>query len=134
MKTGIIGLGAMGAPMARNLHAAGYLVSVWNRSADKAAQLHADTGVHVAATPVELARACELVILSVSADADVLEMIEALKPGLQEGTVVLDTSTVSRTTAQQAAALLHPQHVSRRPGLRWYRGRPQRHAGHDGRR
>jgi len=109
MKTGIIGLGAMGAPMARNLHAAGYLVSVWNRSADKAARLHADTSVIIAATPVELARQCELVILSVSADADVLEMIEALKPGLQEGTVVLDTSTVSRTTAQQAAALLHPQ-------------------------
>jgi len=108
MKTGVIGLGAMGAPMARNLHAAGYLAAVWNRSPDKAAQLHAATGVTVAATPAELAQACELVILSVSADADLLEVIAALQPGLQDGAVVLDTSTVSRATAQQAAAALQP--------------------------
>ena len=108
MKTGIIGLGAMGAPVARNLHAAGYLAAVWNRSADKAAQLHADTGVPVAGSPAELARTCELIILSVSADADLLEVITALQPGLQDNAVVLDTSTVSRATAQQAAATLHP--------------------------
>jgi len=108
MKTGVIGLGAMGAPLARNLHAAGYLAAIWNRSPDKAAQLHADTGVPIAETPSALADQCELVILSVSADADVLEVIEALKPGLREGAVVLDTSTISRATAQQAAALLQP--------------------------
>lgn len=108
MKTGIIGLGAMGAPMARNLHAAGYLAAIWNRSPEKAAQLHVETGVPVTASPAELAQQCELVILSVSADADVLEVIEALKPGLQADAVVLDTSTVSRATAQQAAALLNP--------------------------
>jgi len=32
MRTGVIGLGAMGAPMARNLHQAGYLEAVWNRT------------------------------------------------------------------------------------------------------
>jgi 3-hydroxyisobutyrate dehydrogenase len=98
----------MGAPMARNLHAAGYLAAVWNRSPDRAAQLHADTGVFVADSPAELARRCELVILSVSADADVLEVIEAVKPALREGAVVVDTSTVSRATAQQAADQLQP--------------------------
>jgi 3-hydroxyisobutyrate dehydrogenase len=108
MKTGVIGLGAMGAPMARNLHAAGYLAAVWNRSPDKAAQLQAESGVPVAASPAALAEQCELLILSVSADADVLEMIDALRPGLPEGAVVLDTSTVSRATARQAAARLLP--------------------------
>jgi len=108
MKTGIIGLGAMGAPMARNLHAAGYLATIWNRSPDKAARLHAETGVVVADSPAALAQACELVILSVSADDDVLEVINALKPGLREGAVVLDTSTVSRASAQRAAGLLPP--------------------------
>lgn len=108
MKTGIIGLGAMGAPMARNLHAAGYLAAVWNRSPEKAAQLHADTGAVVAETPADLAARCELVILSVSADADVLAVIDALKPGLREGAVVLDTSTVSGATARAAAERLAP--------------------------
>ncbi|MEZ5541074.1 MAG: NAD(P)-dependent oxidoreductase [Pseudomonadota bacterium] len=108
MKTGVIGLGAMGAPMARNLHAAGHLAAVWNRTPDKALLLREETGVAVAATPAELARACELVILSVSADADVLELVESVRPALRAGSVVLDTSTVSRATAQQAAAALPP--------------------------
>ena len=106
MKTGIIGLGAMGAPMACNLHRAGHLATVWNRSDEKAQQLAGELGVPVAPAPAALAEHCELIILSVSADADVLEMIRAIQPGLGAGKVVLDTSTVSRETAQQAAALL----------------------------
>ena len=96
MKTGVIGLGAMGAPMARNLHKAGYLETVWNRTAEKSGQLAGELGVAVAADPKALASQCELVVLSVSADDDVLEMVRALLPGLHAGTAVLDTSTVSR--------------------------------------
>jgi 3-hydroxyisobutyrate dehydrogenase len=106
MKTGIIGLGAMGAPMARNLHQAGHLAAVWNRTPDKAQQLSDELGVSVAASPATLAEDCDLIILSVPADEDVLAVIEALRPGLQPGSVVLDTSTVSRETAQQAAQML----------------------------
>ena len=36
MQTGFVGLGAMGVHMARNLHKAGLLTGVWNRTADKA--------------------------------------------------------------------------------------------------
>ncbi len=103
MKTGIIGLGAMGAPMARNLHQAGHLATFWNRTRDTAAALERELGVHAAADPQALAGACELIILSVSADADVLEMIESLLPGLQRDSVVIDTSTISRETARVAA-------------------------------
>ena len=111
MKTGVIGLGAMGAPIARNLHQAGHLAAVWNRSPDRAAQLHADTGVYIASSPADLATRCELVILSVSADADVLEVIDALRPGLRANAIVVDTSTVSRDTARAAAARLQPDAV-----------------------
>ena len=106
MKTGIIGLGAMGAPMARNLHRAGHLAAVWNRSADKALQLGNELAVTVVATPVALTQACELIIMSVSADEDMLEVVSALMPGLQPGSVILDTSTVSRSTALAAAEQL----------------------------
>jgi 3-hydroxyisobutyrate dehydrogenase len=108
MKTGIIGLGAMGEPMARNLHAAGFLVTLWNRTAVKAQQLAAEIGVPVAADPASLAQQCELIILSVSADEDLLQVIDALLPGLQADTVVLDTSTVSRETATKATTRLRP--------------------------
>lgn len=112
MKTGIIGLGAMGEPMARNLHAAGFLVTLWNRTAAKAQQLAAEIGVPVAADPASLAQQCELIILSVSADEDLLQVIDALLPGLQADTVVLDTSTVSRETATKAATRLRPVAVA----------------------
>jgi len=105
MKTGVIGLGAMGAPMARNLQKAGYLKTVWNRTTATAQQLADELGVPVAADPAALAGQCELVVLSVSADDDLLEIMQALLPGLHAGCVVLDTSTVSRETAIQAAAL-----------------------------
>ena len=106
MKTGVIGLGAMGAPIARNLRRAGHLACVWNRTADKAAQLRDALDIPIAKDPADLAHRCELIILSLSADGDVLEVIDALLPGIQPGTVVLDTSTISPATAREAAARL----------------------------
>ena len=108
MKTGVIGLGAMGAPMARNLRKVGYLKTVWNRTTATAQQLADELGVPVATDPAALAAQCDLVVLSVSADVDLLEVMQALLPGLHAGCVVLDSSTVSRETAIQAAALAHP--------------------------
>ena len=106
MQAGVIGLGAMGVPIARNLHKAGCLQCVWNRTVDKAVQLGAELNVAVADDPALLAQQCELIILSVSADSDVLDMVQSLLPGLVPGTVVVDTSTVSRETARQVAEML----------------------------
>ena len=82
MRTGVIGLGGMGAPMARNLQRAGLLETVWNRTRATAEALAAELGVPAAFDPAELAGRCELVILSVSADADMLEMVDAILTGL----------------------------------------------------
>ena len=106
MLTGVIGLGGMGAPMACKLSAAGKLVTVWNRTRTTADALAGKLGVPVADDPAALAGQCELVILSVSADADVLQMVNALLPGLRPDTIVVDTSTVSREAAQAAAATI----------------------------
>lgn len=106
MKAGFLGLGAMGRPMALNLHRAGLLSAVWNRNAAKAADLAAATGCRQAPDPSDLATDCDAVVLCVSGDADVLEMIEALRPGLNPGAVVIDCSTVSAATASRAAETL----------------------------
>lgn len=103
MKTGIIGLGAMGYPMAVNLHRAGLLVASWNRTVAKAEMLQRETGVEPAASPADLAHKADVVVINVSADADVMEMVEAILPGLTPGQIVIDASTVSRETAVQAA-------------------------------
>jgi len=44
LKTGFVGLGAMGAHMARSLHRAGLLAGAWNRTPAKTAALAAETG------------------------------------------------------------------------------------------
>ncbi len=106
MKTGFIGLGAMGVGMARNLARKGLLVSVWNRSPAKAAALAAETGAGAATDPATLAAGVDLVVLCVSADADVLAMIDALLPAARPGLIVVDCSTVSAATAREAARRL----------------------------
>ena len=108
MRTGFVGLGAMGSHMARNLHRAGLLVAVWNRSAVKARTLASELTVDAPATLAELASGCEAVVCCVSADADVLAVARALAPALRRGALVIDCSTVSAETARQAAQLLAP--------------------------
>ena len=106
MKTGFIGLGAMGLPMARNLAKAGLLNGVWNRSPAAAAALAAETGVDSYQDPETLAADCDLIVLCVSADADVLELVGRVAGRLRPGSIVVDCSTVSADTARNAAATL----------------------------
>jgi 3-hydroxyisobutyrate dehydrogenase len=106
MRVGFIGLGAMGAPMAHKLHEAGMLAGVYNRTLSKAMIFASDhEGLRVAASPADLTD-CEVAITCVSADADVLEMVDALAGALPEGAVVVDCSTVSAETAQAAGQRL----------------------------
>ena len=128
----------MGRGMARNLHRAGLL--------------HARLEPHRRARPRELAdelrrpapqrirpnspALCDVVVLCVSADADVLEMVDAMLPGLRPGTIVIDCSTVSADTAREAARRLaeRSRRVPRRAGQRRRRRRAQGHARDHGRR
>lgn len=111
MKTGFIGLGAMGAPMARNLHKAGLLTAVYNRTPEKAGLLAAELGCAAPGSVAGLAELCDAVVLCVSADADVLEVVAALAPSLRRGTLVIDCSTVSAATARKAADSLSPHGI-----------------------
>ncbi len=106
MRTGFLGLGAMGAPMARNLHRAGLLSGVWNRTPAKAQALAAELGCAAAAAPAQLAAGCDALVLCVSADADVLGVVEAIAPAVRAGTLVIDCSTVSAETARRASGLV----------------------------
>ncbi|MBU2569661.1 MAG: NAD(P)-dependent oxidoreductase [Gammaproteobacteria bacterium] len=103
---GLIGLGAMGAGMARNLAKAGFLAGVYNRTASKAQALSDELGVVAFDTPPELAAACELILICISRDEDVLEMVTAVAQTVKPGAVVVDMSTVNSATAQQAAEIL----------------------------
>lgn len=103
LRVGFIGLGAMGDGMARNLHRRGLLQAVWNRTPERAQSLAGELGCQAPSNIAELARQCDIVMLCVSADADVLEVVAALQTGLRRGSIVIDCSTVSADTARAAA-------------------------------
>ena len=112
MKTGVIGIGAMGSGIALNLHKAGYLHGVWNRTRSKAEDVAARTDAIPFDSPAQLAAQCELILLCVSRDEDVLEMVSQVAANVPAGAIVVDTSTVSSATAIQAASILAEKDVA----------------------
>jgi 3-hydroxyisobutyrate dehydrogenase len=106
LRTGFVGLGAMGLPMALNLHRAGLLAGAWNRTGARAEALAAETGVPVFPSPAALAAACDVVVTCVSADDDLLEVVTGLASALRPGAIVVDCSTVAAGTAREAARQL----------------------------
>ena len=112
LRVGFAGLGAMGIPMAKNLHKAGLLSAVWNRSREKATALAADTGCAAPESLSAFAKGLDVVVVCVSADADVRAVIEGFAPGLAKDTLVIDCSTVSADTARWAEGFLAPRGVA----------------------
>ena len=93
MKLGFVGLGAMGLPMTRNLVEAGHDVFVASRSrppVDEAVAFGATDG----GTLTDVAEAGEVTILCVPNSPDVVQVVEAMLPGLGPGKIVVDCSTI----------------------------------------
>lgn len=101
----------MGRGMARNLHHAGLLTGIWNRTVERGRECADELQVALADDLSGLASSSDVVVLCVSADADVLEIVTAMLPALRPGTVVVDCSTVSADTAREAARRLAAQSV-----------------------
>jgi 3-hydroxyisobutyrate dehydrogenase len=108
MKVGFVGLGTMGAPMARNLLKAGFDVTVHNRTRAKEEPLASD-GAQRAATPAEAADGADVVVTIVSDTPDVEQVLFAqngVAAGAQPGTVIVDMSTISAEATKNFGARL----------------------------
>lgn len=105
---GFLGLGIMGAPMARNLKKKGFEVVVWNRTPEKAKALEAD-GIRVAASPAALAEQVDAFCTCVADPKALSETASALFETARRGQLFIDFSTVSvelvRSLAQSFEAL-----------------------------
>ncbi|MEQ1940580.1 NAD(P)-dependent oxidoreductase [Mesorhizobium sp. CN5-321] len=103
MKIGFIGLGVMGAHMARHLVTAGHEVTVYNRTSAKAeAWVGANRG-KAAATPRALAEGQDIVMSCVGNDADLAEVTtgkEGAFHGMAPGTLFVDHTTASAEIAR----------------------------------
>ncbi len=103
-KVSFLGLGVMGYPMAGHLAQAGHDVTVYNRSADKAARWVAQHGGRSAATPAAAAEGAEFVLMCVGNDDDVRAVAGAALPAMQAGTVLVDHTTASADVARAVHA------------------------------
>ena len=107
-RVGFIGLGTMGAAMAANLVRAGFAVTAWNRTPDRAPELDG-LGVERGATPADVASAVETIVICVSDTPDVAAVLlgpDGVSAGARPGTLVIDCSTISPAATRRFAAEL----------------------------
>src|SRR5665213_1459949 len=107
MNVAFLGLGVMGYPMAGHLARAGHHVTVYNRSAGKAAKWVAAYGGHSAPTPAATAKDAELVMMCVGNDDDVRAVVggeHGALAGMRRGAVLVDHTTASAGVAREIHA------------------------------
>jgi 3-hydroxyisobutyrate dehydrogenase len=98
----VLGTGAMGAPMARNLARAGHDVRAWNRTLEKAAPLR-DDGVDVRDDPAAAADGAG-VVMTMLADAEAVIAV-AEQANLAQGQIWWQASTIGLAGNERCAAL-----------------------------
>ncbi len=107
---GMIGLGLLGSALARRLLAAGYGVLGYDLSVERRNELNA-AGGRAADAAVDVARACDVVVLSLP-DADaVAKVIAQLQPALRDGLLIVDTTTGDPAESAALGAKLAGQGV-----------------------
>jgi 3-hydroxyisobutyrate dehydrogenase len=98
-----VGLGIMGAPMARNLLEAGFDVTVYTRTSEKAERFAAEHGAHAAPTPAEAAARADAFVTMVPDQPQVEEVLfgaGGAADALPDGALVVDMSTIAPTASK----------------------------------
>jgi len=102
---GFIGLGNLGAPVARRIAGAGYRLTVWARRAETLATV-SDLAVRVASSPRDVAASSDVVGICVRTDGDVCTVMEGgdgVLAGARPGTIVALHSTIDPETCRRLA-------------------------------
>nr|WP_314878283.1 NAD(P)-dependent oxidoreductase [uncultured Pseudomonas sp.] len=105
---GFAGIGLMGLPMCRRLLAAGYPLTVWNRSPHKCAELVA-AGARLAASPAELSQCSDMVLLCLADTSVVREVVfgeQGVAAGGRRGQLLVDLSSLEPSATRAMAAEL----------------------------
>jgi len=106
MKTGFIGLGIMGKPMAGNLLRAGYQLVVCNRSQGAVQELVA-AGAEAASSPRQVGARCGVIVTMLPNSPHVKEVVlgpNGILEGAKPGTVIIDMSSISPLAVREIAA------------------------------
>jgi 3-hydroxyisobutyrate dehydrogenase-like beta-hydroxyacid dehydrogenase len=110
-RVAFLGLGIMGSRMAANLHRAGHRLTVWNRTAARAAEFAAaHAGVRVAPTPAQAAAGAEVAFTMVVDGPQVEQVLlgrDGVADGAAAGLLCVDCSTIGASAARTVAETLH---------------------------
>jgi 3-hydroxyisobutyrate dehydrogenase len=110
---GFIGLGIMGQGMVKNLMKAGFNVNIWNRTPARMDPF-CEAGARCCSSPADVAAHSDIIITCVSNTADVEEVIlreNGVIYGANEGSLVIDMSTISPDTTRYIAGTLKQKGV-----------------------
>jgi 3-hydroxyisobutyrate dehydrogenase len=109
MNTAFLGLGAIGRPMASRVIGAGFPLTVWNRTTERAESFARESGARSAPTPAQAVRDADVVITCFSTSADVhsiLDGADGLLAGLKKGATVVDCTSGDPQTSRAIAEAL----------------------------
>ena len=108
------GLGIMGGPMAANLARAGFELSVWTRTTEKARRFAAEHGVRAADTPAGAAAGAQAVVTMVPDSPEVESTLfggDGAAAALADGALVIDMSTIAPSAAKAIGERLAEQGI-----------------------
>jgi 3-hydroxyisobutyrate dehydrogenase-like beta-hydroxyacid dehydrogenase len=108
------GLGIMGGPMAANLARAGFELSVWTRTSEKAERFADEHGARAAATPAEAAAGVEALITMVPDSPEVESTLfgaDGAATALPSGALAIDMSTIAPSAAKVIGERLAEQGI-----------------------
>ncbi len=103
MNVGFIGLGLMGRPLALHLEKAGHMLHLWARRPESLVPFR-DVNAKTHASPAEVARAAEVVVVMVADAPDVEDVCfaeQGLAAGAAPGLIVVDMSTIAPDSARR---------------------------------
>lgn len=113
MNVAFLGLGSIGRPMAARIAAAGFPLTVWNRTAERASAFAREYHAKAGASASEAARDAQVVITCMSTSRDVEQVLEGgLLQAMQAGATLLDCTSGDPATSKRIAAKLAPRKIA----------------------
>lgn len=109
MNVAFLGLGAIGAPMARHLAAPPFSLAVWNRTIGVAAALAADAHARHAESPADAARGADVVITCLPTSREVEALLDGdhgVLGAMERGSALVDCTSGDPATSRRIAARL----------------------------
>ncbi len=107
-----LGLGVMGYPMAGHLQKAGYAVTVYNRTAEKAENWSDEYGGSIAPTPAQAVSNADFIFTCVGDDDDLRAVAQAAYEGAKQGAIFIDHTTSSALVARELAGLYFEKNIA----------------------